>query len=98
MVFRFCEPIECEPFMKMLIAGLMKTGRGRALAMATVLLAGAISARAAEGLSESALVQIRALQQEKASRTPAQQKLDSQLVYALRVSRNFRYHQPAAER
>src|SRR5258708_5495744 len=43
---------------------------------------------AVEGISESALGQIRAFQQEKAARTPAQQKLDSQIVYALRQSRN----------
>ena len=39
-------------------------------------------------LSESALQQIQALQEEKLSRTPAQQKMDSQLVYALKLSLN----------
>src|SRR5215208_6704963 len=43
---------------------------------------------AAEPISESALTQIRGLQNEKASRTAVQHKLDSQLVYALRQSRN----------
>src|SRR5262249_23381696 len=54
----------------------------------TLILWSAAPVWAAEGLSESALAQIRAIQQEKASRTPAQRKLDSQLVYALRLSRN----------
>ena len=40
-----------------------------------------------DGISESALQQIAALQAEKASRTPAQLKMDSQLVYALKQSR-----------
>src|ERR1043166_6257562 len=43
---------------------------------------------AAEPLSDSALAQIQALQSEKASRTPAQRKMDSQLVYAVKQSRN----------
>jgi len=74
--------------MKMLIERLMKTGRNQALAAVTLVLLGAVPARAAEALSPSALAQIQALQQEKASRTAAQKKLDSQLVYALRLSRN----------
>jgi uncharacterized repeat protein (TIGR01451 family) len=65
----------------------MKTGRGRAL-LASAVLVSATPSIAAEGLSESALSQIRALQQEKASRTAVQKKLDSQLVYAIRLSRN----------
>jgi uncharacterized repeat protein (TIGR01451 family) len=43
---------------------------------------------AAEPISESALAQISALRAEKESRTPAQQKIDSQLVYGLKQSRN----------
>ena len=73
--------------MKMSIVSLMKTGRGRAL-LASAVLVSATPSIAAEGLSESALSQIRALQQEKASRTAVQKKLDSQLVYAIRLSRN----------
>src|ERR1035437_9522037 len=42
----------------------------------------------AEAISDSALQQISALQAEKASRTPAQQKMDSQLIYALKQSLN----------
>ena len=41
----------------------------------------------AGALSASAARQIQALQAEKASRTPAQQKIDSQLIYALRIRR-----------
>lgn len=43
--------------------------------------------RAAEGLSDSVVAQIQALHEEKASRTPAQLKLDSGLIYSLRRSR-----------
>src|SRR5258708_36871872 len=74
--------------MKMLIERLMKSGRNPAVAAKALVLSGAVPARAAEGLSPSALAQIQALQREKASRTAAQKKLDSQLVYALRLSRN----------
>src|SRR5262245_36790756 len=48
----------------------------------------AASSFAVEGISDNALAQIRAFQAEKLARTPAQQKLDSQIVYALRQSRN----------
>src|SRR2546423_2074260 len=43
----------------------------------------------AEGgaISESALAQIKALDEEKQSRTPAQKKMDSQLVYAVKMNR-----------
>jgi uncharacterized repeat protein (TIGR01451 family) len=43
---------------------------------------------AAEELSSSAAAQLQGLMEEKALRTPAQQKMDSQLIYALRHSRN----------
>ena len=47
-----------------------------------------ITAEASQGqLSPGALEQIAALEQEKASFTPAQRKLDSQLVFALKQSR-----------
>ena len=39
-------------------------------------------------ISASALLELQALQREKASFTAAQQKLDSQLVFALKQSRN----------
>src|SRR5664279_6400169 len=42
----------------------------------------------AEAIRDSALQQISALQAEKASRTPAQLKMDSQLIYALKQSLN----------
>jgi len=41
----------------------------------------------AERINDRALQQIRTLHQEKGSRTPAQRKLDSQLVYAARRAR-----------
>ncbi len=44
--------------------------------------------RAQEKIKESALRQIQTLINEKASRTPAQQKLDSRFVYMLRKQRN----------
>src|SRR5205809_562311 len=40
-----------------------------------------------DDLSPQALGQIAALMDEKASRTPAQQKMDSQLVYAVKMAR-----------
>ncbi len=40
------------------------------------------------GLSASVQAQIAALQAEKVARTPAQKKLDSQLVYAVKINRN----------
>ena len=42
-----------------------------------------------DGLSTNVLVQIQALQQEKASFTPAEQKMDSQLVFAFKQSQNL---------
>src|SRR2546423_9713412 len=47
--------------------------------------------RAVDGITEGALQQISALQAEKASRAPAQIKMDSQLVYALKRSRGQAY-------
>ena len=47
-----------------------------------------LAAAGDHGVSSNALAQIRALQAEKAARTPAQQKLDSQLIYAARRSQN----------
>ena len=40
------------------------------------------------GLSQSAMIEIAALLDEKAGRTPAQQKMDSQLVHALKKNRS----------
>src|SRR4029079_9517744 len=51
-----------------------------------VLLLGNADAAGVAGVSANALAQIRSLQAEKQSRTPAQQKLDSQLIYAARRS------------
>src|SRR5215212_6912292 len=42
---------------------------------------------AAEPLSASAIAQIQAIQAEKAARTPAQRKMDSQIIYALKKVR-----------
>ncbi len=58
----------------------------RGVASAAIL--AAASNALAEAISDSALQQISALQAEKASRTPAQQKMDSQLIYALKQSLN----------
>src|ERR1035437_3904414 len=70
----------------------LKRGNGLAcLAVrcaALALLIVSASSAFAEAISESALQQISALQAEKASRTPAQQKMDSQLIYALKQSLN----------
>src|SRR5579859_501966 len=57
----------------------------------TAILAGTFAAPA-QPLSESARNQIQALRAEKESRSPAQQKMDSQLIYALKQS----LHQPIA--
>ena len=46
------------------------------------------SALAADVISDAVRTQIEALQTEKSLRTPAQQKMDSQLIYALLRSRN----------
>jgi uncharacterized repeat protein (TIGR01451 family) len=54
-------------------------------AAVAAIIAGAPNALA-EAIRDSALQQISALQMEKASRTPAQQKMDSQLIYALKQS------------
>ncbi len=59
-----------------------------ALRCAAFALTTAALATLAGGISDSALQQISALQAEKASRTPAQLKMDSQLVYALKQSLN----------
>src|SRR6516164_9619137 len=48
-------------------------------------LAGTLAA-SAEPLSENVLSQITALRAEKESRSPAQQKMDSQLIYGLKQS------------
>ena len=47
-----------------------------------------VSAATLEGISDSTLQQIAALEQEKASRTPAQLKLDSPFVYQLKLNRH----------
>ena len=41
-------------------------------------------------LSDEAIRQIEAFQAEKATRTPAQQKMDSQLVHGARIARDHR--------
>jgi len=60
------------------------TAAGLALALFAT---GAWAEHSAGALSASAARQIQALQAEKASRTPAQQKIDSQLLYTLRIRR-----------
>src|SRR3954471_22893722 len=61
---------------------------GLPLLLATVL---ARQAGAVEGISDSALQQIVALQAEKATRSAALQKVESQLIYALKRSLNQQY-------
>src|SRR6266404_2309141 len=68
--------------------GLLSNSVGKAAFLLAFAMFWTICSLAAEGISESALAQIRAFQQEKAARTPAQQKLDSQIVYAIRQGRN----------
>src|ERR1041384_4015837 len=41
-----------------------------------------VSMAGAQGIAASALAEIQALEQEKSARTPAQQKIDSNLIYA----------------
>src|SRR6266850_4145287 len=55
------------------------------LAYVATLLAGSQARAAVENISSNVLEQIRALQTEKEQRTPAQKKMDSQLIYALRL-------------
>jgi len=68
-------------------------GRGNAWACiirrwsALAVLIAAVSGALAAAISESALQQIQALQAEKDSFTPVQQKMDSQLIFALQRSR-----------
>src|SRR6266404_3226671 len=70
------------------LAGFLSNSVGKAAFLLAFAMFWTICSLAAEGISESAFAQIRAFQQEKAARTPAQRKLDSQIVYALRQSRN----------
>src|SRR6185503_9369715 len=62
--------------------------RPRAAVAVTLFVLGAAGMSAAEqGLSLAVRQQITALLQEKDARTPAQMKLDSQLIYATKMSR-----------
>lgn len=77
--------------------GLARAGRGRRRPAAlravgirvlpVLFLVGSAGAARAEALSPTAATQVQALMDEKASRTPAQQKIDSQLLYALKLAR-----------
>lgn len=67
-----------------------RLARGRFVALVVCgacLLFGSVVAQAQE-LSASAKAQIASLEQEKANRTPAQKKISSQLVFAVKESRN----------
>ena len=55
--------------------------------LACALLAVLTPAQSQPGLSAAVKAQIASLQQEKAARTPAQKKLDSHLVYAVKTNR-----------
>ena len=61
---------------------------GLLLAASAALVGTAVTAHAQE-LSKAVTDQIASLEDEKASRTPAQQKMDSQLIYAARMSRGL---------
>ncbi len=65
----------------------MKRTLLRFAAIAAVIVGYSLDLPAAEAISASALSQIQALQAEKAARPPAQQKMDSQLVYAVKQAR-----------
>src|SRR5437899_11396546 len=77
-------------FMKMSFRSIVKQSRPRAsgLTATLLLLASLVQSFAVPGISDNALQQISALEAEKAARTLAQQKMDSQLIYALKQSRN----------
>lgn len=69
------------------VSGLRKSALA-ALGLAWLFARGAgLPAAHGDSLSDSARLQIQALEAEKAARTPAQQKMDSQLVYALEMAR-----------
>lgn len=70
------------------IERLARSFRAACGCLALLVSAGALTAVAADTLSPSALQQIQALEAEKAARTPAQQKMDSQLVYLVKQSRH----------
>lgn len=55
--------------------------------LATALFAAALPGQIPEGISPTAAAQIQALIDEKASRSPVEIKIDSQLLYALRAAR-----------
>ena len=76
--------------------GYLAHGRFLTIAIVTCLVTAASASRPATGeqgaqsqtdIQPSALAQIAALMAEKASRTEAQQKIDSQLVYAIKMGR-----------
>jgi len=58
-----------------------------AVAVGTVPPGSHVAAQQPDGLSTQAIAQIRALTAAKTTRTPAQRKMDSQLVYAARMAR-----------
>jgi len=57
-------------------------------ALLIVFVTAAAQVTMAAGLSDSVRAQIESLQAEKAARTPAQRKMDSQLIYAVKRERN----------
>jgi hypothetical protein len=63
-----------------LVAGLLAFGPARGLVLAQ-------QPGAGQPISPQALAQIEALAQEKASRTPAERKISSQLLYAIKMQR-----------
>lgn len=66
---------------------LAKVGFVALMACGVLLLSG-LGVAQAQDLSASAKAQIASLEQEKANRTPAQKKISSQLVFAVKESRN----------
>ena len=57
------------------------------IALGTIPFDSRLAAQQSDGLSPQVVAQINALMAEKASRTPAQRKMDSQLVYAAKMAR-----------
>src|SRR5438093_9437414 len=82
----------CRPGPRRVNRALSLRGRAMAIALAVFvqalgILLGTVVGANAQAIAPSALAEIRGLEQEKASRNPAQQKLDSNLIYAHQKAR-----------
>src|SRR5215210_4578871 len=76
-------------------SGVVILGGALVVAIGVGAMASRVAARgaqepgAANGIAPEGLAQIEALIREKETRTPAEQKIDSQLLYALRMQRGL---------